>query len=204
MFTVGRILKTPRLVILPFVFCALSPRFSSSEPHSHLLYAKAMVSLQKLGPGSLANSYQLFGLSLGFQVSPSVTVGLSAGFAEVAQAYDIVGADNTVMVNLTKYQLLLELRIGQIASAVDVAVSVAPGVQILSTQERMVSLGGLGSKRIPSQTERNMICTVGLDLSREVVTDLELFIAPAVIIVLPAKLSSVGYSIGGGLSLAIL
>ncbi|MEK9136958.1 MAG: hypothetical protein AAB393_07535, partial [Bacteroidota bacterium] len=125
-------------------------------------------------------------------------------FAEVAQAYDIVGADNTVMVNLTKYQLLLELRIGQIASAVDVAVSVAPGVQILSTQERMVSLGGLGSKRIPSQTERNMICTVGLDLSREVVTDLELFIAPAVIIVLPAKLSSVGYSIGGGLSLAIL
>jgi hypothetical protein len=146
------------------------------------------------------------GFTLRVFVSPTdeITVGVAAGFAEPSSEYDLIGSTGSRQIHLSSYRFEASVRLVPVSKAIDLLATGAFGTLTLRSDPRYISAGGFGTITVPGQSEHFTTYSLGLRISARLTSHLSANLSPELFFVSPVKISSAGYSIGGGLSIGIL
>jgi len=202
-FSVRQSLRVVHKVI-PLVFViALFSFDSSAQSANPSIYVSPEASLGSLRPADGLEPHLGYGLSVMVPTSDAVMVGIRATFANPSFQFDLVGATGTEQTRMSVFQALFAFHFLRLANIADLSVLGSLGLVTFSAKERFVSAGGFGSIKILARTDQFAIYSLGLRASKELVPRLSAFLSPQMAFLSPVQLSSIGYSIGGGLSVGI-
>jgi hypothetical protein len=196
-------LKSIQNAIFLLFVLALFSNNSGAQIGNSSFYVSPEALWQNILPSEGLGPHLGYGLSIMVPTSNGVVVGIRAIFASPAYEFDLVGANGIEQMRLSVYQALCAVRFLQLANVFELSVFGSLGFMILSAKERLVSAGGFGSITVPARSDRSAIYSTGLTISKELAPRLSVFLSPQLVFVSPAQLSSIGYSIGGGMSVGI-
>jgi hypothetical protein len=189
-------------ILLVFAVALFSFK-SSSQSSNSSLYVSPEVFFENTQRADGLQSHLGYGLSITVPTSDGIMVGIRAVFANPASEFDLVGANGIEQTRLSVYQALCAFRLFQLANVVDLSVLGRLGFMTISTKERLVSAGGFGSIKVPARSNQFATYSFGLNASKELGPHLSAFLSPQLVFLSPVRMSSIGYSIGGGLSVGI-
>jgi hypothetical protein len=195
--------KPVKNAILLVFAIALFSFDSNSQNANFSMYVSPEAFLENTRLADGLDSHLGYGLSITVPTSDGILLGVRAVFANPASEFDLIGAQGIEQTRLSVYQALCSFRFFQLANVVDLSVVGRLGFMIISTNERLVPAGGLGSIKVPARSNRFAIYSSGVTASKELGTRLSAFLSPQIIFLSPVQMSSIGYSIGGGLSIGI-
>lgn len=175
-----------------------TPQSSASS-----IYVSSEAFLENTRPADGLEPHPGYGFSIVVSTSDVITVGIRAAFANPTSEFDLIAANGNEPMRLSAYQAQCAFRFVQLSGAFDLSVFGRLGFMTVSTNERLVSAGGFGSIKVPARSDRFRTYSVGLTASRELVPHLSAFLSPEIMFFSPAQLSSIGYSIAGGMSIGL-
>jgi hypothetical protein len=182
----------------------LAPASSISQGNTPVLDLFAGASFDMFGDRLAGQDCLGLDMSIAFAMTDNVKAGIWGHFAEPTFHYDLIGTQAAQTSNLSVYSCFLELRILRLGQAFSLSSNTSLGVMFLSTKEQQISVGGFGSIRIPSRREQTAISSFGFVLSTGVLSPLTISVSPRLVFVSPMQISSVGYSVQGGMSIGVL
>ena len=185
------------------IFILATPFRSVAQGASPLLEVHPGLSIEHLGARYSIRTHIVYSLSASFLPSEKTRIGISASFGNPTSEYDLVGLAGIEEIHVSAFEVFVAYRIVKVFDAFDLSARGGVGLTILSTDERSVTVGAIGVVRVPGRSERAASYSVGLIASRELFPRVSAFVSPRVLLISPVQMSSLGYSIGGGLSLGI-
>jgi hypothetical protein len=143
-----------------------------------------------------------YGISAGYFFHPKLQLGARVSWATPQTTFDLVTGHETLDIHFVDYQVFAEYQVLPVSDIFTINLTAATGFAILSTDERIVSLGALGQRRIPETSETKSSLVLGVVFLKELSSWLSIRLQPNVIFYSPLRLSQSTFLIGGGINLA--
>jgi hypothetical protein len=102
------------------------------------------------------------------------------------------------------YRLTAAVGFLSLTEALQVSAIGGIGAMTIRSDSHSISAGGFGTITIPGRSEHFTTYSLGMSVSSSLGRRVSVHVSPELLFVSPANVSSMGYSIGGGLSIGIL
>ena len=181
----------------------IAPPTSYSQPDPSFVEFSVGASSDFLGSNQGLGNYASYAFSFVLSPIEKVRIGLGLHFANPLTQYDLVGQTDGEAANLFACSALLDYSVFRFGTRAELQATTSIGFVSLSIKEKWISAGGFGWLIVPGRYERSLISSFGLRFSSELISRASAFVSPKLLLVSPMGVSSVGYSIGGGLSIGI-
>lgn len=191
------------LALILAVVLVISYQSARCQSQRPFLEAFPSVSLSNLGQAHRIGTQFAYGVFILLAPSEQLRVGLSADISSPSSSYDLIGTRASESIHVSILQVVLGYQITSTSSPINLSGIGSLGLISLSSEERLISAGGFGVIRVPGRSQQSAIISLGIIGSRELVPHLSVFVFPKVLSVSPMQMSSLGYSIGGGLSIGV-
>jgi hypothetical protein len=178
------------------IFLALASSGAASQSFSPLVsYATFRSPGFSSAPG--------YGASLSVPITGPFRVDVAATFARPAILYDVVGGSTTAAVNVAVLQAAVAVRIAGDDHTLSLSLAGGGGTILSSVPAMTVSLGALGSYRIPERSSGNAFLLGGLRLDIGVAPHVGIVAAPAVRFASLGGKYQTDFSVAGGISVRL-
>ncbi len=178
-------------------------QMSQAQGNYHSFELESGISIGNLGDRYDTEAHMGYDFSVAFFATEGVKIGISTRFANAFPEYDLVNSIGRQEIHLSSYEAFASYRIGNVLASFDLSATGSIGIAIQTTDEQSVSAGAFGFIKVPGRSERAAIYSVGLVASRELFSRVSAFVSSGLSLISPVQISSMGYSIGGGLSLGM-
>jgi hypothetical protein len=190
-------------MVLAISTCSL-PLISYSQSSKPLFLVSPGVFFQRLESPQGIMPFFGYGIDLIVFPSDEIQIGASVGFGSPSSEYDLVGSTVSQDLHLSSYQVLAAIQLVSAAGALGLSATGGVGIMTLRSEPHSISAGGFGSITVPSQSDHFTTYSVGLRASSRLSPRVSVYLSPGLLFVSPVRVSSTGYSIGGGMSIGIL
>jgi hypothetical protein len=143
-----------------------------------------------------------YGLSIFASPMEVLRLGLSGRWANANIGYDFIGSTRSQSLRLSSYQLLLALQFLQLGGGVQLQTAFGAGFAFFSSDGQKIDAGGVGEIEIPARSEQLNLYSIGLIVTKDIGPRVFATLSPKAIFLSPVRISSAGFSIEGGLSIA--
>ena len=203
-FTPYRLGRFRRTALVLAISTFSLPVISHSQPSKSLVMVSPGVFFERLE--SPQGILPFFGYGIDLMISPSegIQVGASIGFGAPSSEYDLVGSTVSQDLQLSSYRAMVAVQLVSDAGPLNLSATGGIGMMILRSEQRSISAGGFGSIMIPGQSDHFTTYSFGLRASSRLYPRVSVYVSPELLFVSPVRISSTGYSIGGGLAIGIL
>ncbi|MBM2839704.1 MAG: hypothetical protein HW412_232 [Bacteroidetes bacterium] len=191
------------LTLILAVVLVISYQPARCQSQRPFLEAFPSVSLSNLGQAHGIGTHFAYGVSFLLAPSEQFRIGFSADISNPASSYDLIGTRASESIHVSILQVVLGYQITSTSSPINLSGIGSLGLISLSSEERLISAGGFGVIRVPGRSQQSAMISLGIIGSRELAPHLSVFVFPKVLSVSPMQMSSLGYSIGGGLSIGV-
>lgn len=163
----------------------------------------ASVVLTKFDKGMGVSPSTGLGGTLGFPLSPSVTLGAGLSFTSTGIPYETVGSISSIPVSLTELEASVRLPVWRPWELLTVSASAGAGLLLVATGAHRISAGAFGVRELPGHTETRFTLSAGVPLALHLGRALSLEAIPAISWVGGPAGPFTTISVRGGVGIAI-